>query len=277
MASSDKRKQFLELFGQVLEPLDFHPYKGKLWRFCPEGKFAISIELDLTRFGTLNEIFISFGSYFAPIEIDRWEEISRQNLGLPPKPNKGPFKIQLSTTGLGFCRYLLRQYKYSLFNVHGTNVQSIFDQELQLTFEKFKEIVVPLFVGINTIEDYVKLAEVLMDWKGYCYYNQHNGTTLELALIYYYLNSKEDAYRICDNWRELSEKRIQFYQDPTLNMHPEALKSARAEWHAERDAAIQMKKDIACDAPYLHAKIEANLKQSEELCTKFFRRLKKKA
>ena len=77
MPNASKRKQFEECFGEVWEPLDFHPYKGKLWRFSPEGKFAISVGLDVPRSGTPNEIIISFGSYFAPIEIDRWEEIAR--------------------------------------------------------------------------------------------------------------------------------------------------------------------------------------------------------
>lgn len=68
MNASDKRKYLYEKILQYLSPYGYFARYGKIWRYSLEGKYVIQLNLDLTRWGMINDLNVFFGSFYMPIE-----------------------------------------------------------------------------------------------------------------------------------------------------------------------------------------------------------------
>lgn len=68
MTAAQKRKYVAERILEHLAPHGYFFRKGAVWKYNSEEKYLVSIECNLGTAGGLNEIIISWSSFFAPIQ-----------------------------------------------------------------------------------------------------------------------------------------------------------------------------------------------------------------
>lgn len=68
MTAAEKRKYVSAKLLELLAPYGYLGRNNAVWKYSLDGKYVVCISCDIARCGSLNEIEIKFGSFFAPIQ-----------------------------------------------------------------------------------------------------------------------------------------------------------------------------------------------------------------
>lgn len=79
MTAAEKRKLVSMQLLELLAPYGYFLRYGAIWKYSMDGKYVVCLSSELSSYGTLNEISIGFGSFFAPLHLDSYAK-KRLNL-----------------------------------------------------------------------------------------------------------------------------------------------------------------------------------------------------
>lgn len=252
MNASQKQKYVSTLILESLAPYGFFSYKGAVWRYSPKGQFVFCVSCDLGRSGDLNEVTISFGSFYTPI---------RQSSSNPNKLFLGDFlDIAYHVRNTGSERPLLY-----------THLQCTFEEQV-LSFLPYFTPFIPFLTVEDDPNTYLKSEEKLVDLRLLSY----QGIPLPVSeekMVYAYLS----LYQMDDALRMANKLHKQYvYAANNIETRSEAFldnDGSRARfWYEKANKTLDMINSIQTgDLEDDFLRLKEMRSSSVELCKKFFR------
>lgn len=137
MNSTEKRKYMSSIIMNMLSDHGFFVKNGSVWKLNRENEYVFNIQFFLGRSGDLNDIAVYFGSFFSPIK-----ESSNRSLGLF-LGNGIELNYYLRNSGI---KKGLLQYGVP------------FESQVNEIMPYFNEIILPLIVSNNSLDEYLEKA-----------------------------------------------------------------------------------------------------------------------
>lgn len=113
MTHAQKKKYLYQRLLPIVEAFGFVPYKGRLWCYRPGVGMLYAIDCTTTRWGTLNEVEVSFGTDCALIR----EGATKHTL--------------IMGASLSLCRYIRIKTGFSVYALHGETADGIFMEQVE--------------------------------------------------------------------------------------------------------------------------------------------------
>lgn len=240
-----------------LEPYGYKMYKGKIWRYNPDIGYVIEIAVDPTRWGTLNEIIVSYSTSQEPIELVDY----------------GSKKIIIPRTCWAICAYLLAYRGVEVFAM-GHPDQSVdvtMWQQYKTILPYLEEEVFPLLMfDDEDIESYLHCMETISIISCKTDYHTIGVRWLDLAREYIHFNDVESALRIVDLNKRLCDYQIQVYKTEPMNLTKKERQEYVDWWRNCRNQATELADMIQNRPDELKRIIEENKAISEKTCQEFF-------
>ena len=181
-----KNNSMKEIYYNILNYLEhygFRMYKGKIWKYDPYIGYVIGIEVELTRWGTLNDVHVCASTYQSPID---------ENYTVKHEP--------LLKTWLHPCSYVREHEGISIYTMGHPNqsVDVTLKQQGEVLLPYLEKYFFPLLQFDETPEVFLKNLETMQIIE--C--EARNGVLgvirPELAMEYYRYGDIENALRIID-------------------------------------------------------------------------------
>lgn len=242
---------------KYLEPYGFRLYKGKLWKYNPAVGYIIAIVVDPTRWGTLNEIIVSYSTCQEPIQLKDY----------------GSKKIIIPRTYWEICAYL-RMYKdVDVFDMGDP------DQSVDITMWQQYETLLPylekkvfpvLMFDDKDMDTYLRHMETISIMSCKTNFGIIGIRWLDLAWECLRFNEIDSALRIINMNVDLCDHQIHYYKTEPINLSIEERQDCVHKWNATRKVAVELADMITNKPDELKHLIEKNKVISEKTCQGFF-------
>ena len=254
MSSIQKRRFICSCFYQKLASYGFFQRSGTVWKYSPKGQYVIKLSCELSRIGTITEIYVAFGSYYSPIEIN--DAVSTKDMILP---NQFDLAYYIRNQGLGF----------PLLDIHLS-----VEEQIESIMPHFNQFVFPLLAIGDSLTEYLHMAEALLDMRIASFHGFPRGIDVdEIIYAYISLNQFEEAIRLLMKYSlhyEYAEKYIQHHLDLFYKPAEEI-----EEWKTKKIDALRRKEKIeAGNIQCIRHEIEQRKKKSQMVCASFFSRFR---
>lgn len=234
----------------------FKLYKGKIWKYDPIIGYVIGVEVELTRWGTLNDIYVCVSSYRTPI---------KQN-GFSAK------KEPLPLTWLETCMLYRRREGVSV-NAIGSPYQSV-DITLKQQYDTIRPFleksVFPVLMFDADIQSYLQNMEKLQIMECEAYMGVEGVMETSMALEYCYYHDMENALRIIDLYRVYCNAEIESFGEVAMHLSLEDRRELTEKMEQKKIEAISLAKTIQYEPETIRRMIEENTTISEKNCRSFF-------
>ena len=239
-----------------LKKYGFKLYKGKVWKYDPVIGYVIGVEVELTRWGTLNELYVCGSSYRAPI-----------------KQNKHSAKKEpLPLTWLRTNTLYSRHGGESVFAM-GSPYQPV-DITLRQQYETLRPYlerqVFPLLMFDTDTKTYLQNTEKLHIMACEAFWGVEGVTDMSLVLEYCYHNDIDSALRIIDLYMVLCDAQIQSIAEGYKHLPSDKRQKIPDNWEQEKKKACGLAETIQSEPETVRRMIEENTAVSIKNCGSFF-------
>ena len=247
-----------EIYHNILNYLEhygFRMYKGKIWKYDPYIGYVIGIEVELTRWGTLNDVHVCASTYQSPID---------ENYTVKHEP--------LLKTWLHPCSYVREHEGISIYTMGHPNqsVDVTLKQQGEVLLPYLEKYFFPLLQFDETPEVFLKNLETMQIIE--C--EARNGVLgvirPELAMEYYRYGDIENALRIIDLNIIFCEAKIEEYKAAPMNLSIEERHRMASKWEQNKIKVIDLANKFKHNPEVVNNMIEENRAISEKCCQKFF-------
>ena len=238
---------YLDMLKHI-QDYGFKLYKGKIWKYDPSIGYVMSLEVDSTRWGTLNDIVLCAATSQEPVKLKETR-----------KANGFYFK-----TCLRVGMYVLRHEGKQVITWDDPYEKA--DLVMKKQYEALKPYLgtylYPLLMFDNDVEKYLASMEKLYLMECEAYLGEKGVKWLDLALEAYRLGDIKRSMRIIDLNTDLCEKQIEKY-------NAESKDSVRW-WMQEKQKTIELADLINKKPETVRRIIDENRAISEKTCQQFF-------
>lgn len=252
MTAAEKRKLVSVRLLELLAPHGYFLRYGAVWKYSMDGKYVVCISSELSSYGTLNEIWIEYGSFFAPLHIDPYakKRLALHGLNL---------SFYVRNVGLGFP--LL-------------NINLSFQEQIDSIFPFFQSIIFPRLPTSDDLGDYISKSEQLLQLQMEAFQGIPRGinieTIKETAFAYLSLDRPEEALRALSQYAQQCR-----YAADYIGSHVEIFKYDIEKqvryWEKNSQEALTLKNAIQTDGGKVFgSEITQRQEESAELCRQFF-------
>lgn len=249
MTAAEKRKYVAAKLLESIAPYGYFLRYGAIWKYSMDGKYVVCISFHLGRMGNLIDIYIGFGSFFAPLEINEY------------------VKHCLALSSMGLAYYVRNAGLGSpLLDINLT-----FEEQVASILPYFQNIIFPCLPKNDDLNDYMHKAEQFMHlsttaFDGVPYYVDIK----EVAYAYLSLNHPEEALRAVSQYAEQCR-----YAANEIATHADYYRyeneKAVARWNKASQEALSFKEAISSGGRDLfEAEMAQREQTSADLCRKFF-------
>lgn len=239
-----------------LKAYGYKLYKGKIWRYDPAIGYVIGIEVELTRWGTLNEIYVSASSYLAPI---KQNDFTAKN-----EP--------LLMTWLKTCLLYRRCEGVNVFSM-GDPYQPV-DKVLRKQYDELRPFLVkkvfPLLMFDADKKSYLQSIEKIQNKACEASTGIKAVENAYLALDYCYCNDIKSALRIIDLYILYCDTNISIIMETTKHLSSEERQEITERIEQKKTKAISFSKTIKAEPETIKRMIDENRTISERTCQQFF-------
>lgn len=239
-----------------LQAYGYKLYKGKIWKYDPEIGYVIGVQVELTRWGTLNDIYVCASSYRAPI---KQNDFSAQKEPLP-------------STWLSTCRLYRRREKASVYAM-GSPYQPV-DITLKQQYDTLRPFlmksVFPVLMFDADIKSYLQSMEKLQLMECEAFLGVEGVTETSLALDYCLYCDTESALRIVDLYRLYCDARIESTWESSKHLPMERRQELTGRIEQLKTESNAFEKKIRTEPEEIKRIIEENTAVSEKNCRSFF-------
>jgi len=246
---SSKKKYIYSYFFPKLSKYGFFNCFDALWKYSQNGQYVIKLSTELTRYGTINEIIIEFGSFYTPI---KYESECSKNLALANR----------------FClAYFVRNVDlgYPLLNLHLS-----LEEQIDSIMPYFDRFIYPYIQIGDNLTDYISMAEQFIDMQITAFQGFPRGIEIdEIVYSNLSLNNVSEAVRLLSKYAlryKYAEKYIQHNSDsfykPTIEIDF---------WKGKYDSAMAFIEMLKSDnLSSFQELLLSREKQSQEVCSTVF-------
>ena len=239
-----------------LKAYGYKLYKGKIWKYDPIIGYVIGIEVEVTRWGTLNDIYVCVSSYRTPI---KQNDISAKKEPLP-------------STWLKTCMLYRRREGVSVYAM-GSPYQSVditLKQQYDAMLPFLEKSVFPVLMFDADIPSYLQSLEKLQIMQGETYMGIECVMDTSMALEYCYYHDPENALRIIDLYKVYCDAWIESIGETAKHLPPEDRQRITDAMEQRKAEAISFAKTIQSEPETIKRMIEENTAISERNCGSFF-------
>lgn len=181
MTAAEKRKYVAAKLLESIAPYGYFLRYGAIWKYSMDGKYVVCISFHLGRIGDLVDIYIGFGSFFAPLEINEY------------------VKHCLALSSMGLAYYVRNAGLGSpLLDIHLT-----FEEQVASILPYFQNIIFPCLPKNDDLNDYMHKAEQFMHLSTTAFHGvPYDVDIKEVAYAYLSLNHPEEALRAVSQYAE---------------------------------------------------------------------------
>ena len=236
-----------------LKEYGFKLYKGKIWKYDPVIGYVMGVQVELTRWGTLNEIYVCGSSYRSPI---------KQNAKKEPMPS----------TWLRTCGLYRRREGASVYAM-GSPYQPVDITLIQQydTLRTFlEENVFPVLMFDANIESYLQSMEKLQVMECEAFLGVEGVAETSLALDYCLYRDMGSALRIVDLYRVCCDAWIESTRKATKHLPMEKRQKLTGRTEQLKTEADALDEKIRTKPEEIKRMIEENTAISEKNCRSFF-------
>ena len=221
MNASEKIKYASNKLMSYLEPYGYFSRYGKIWKCSLTGKFVISVSFSLTRWGELNEIGISYSSFYSPIDQSPYD---KHNIVLN-----------------GFLPFI------SFLRAHGQGELTLnplepFEKTLDLILPYFDITVMPYMAIDDEFEHYLNCSQKLSELSMYVF-KRPTYDINELCYAYLSIGKKEIALEKIDIYIKACSVFIQYIQKNHTNFYNDG-EQEKNTWLANIDHANSLRQKV---------------------------------
>ena len=239
-----------------LEPYGFRMYKGKIWKYDPAIGYVICVEVELTRWGTLNEILVGASSYLAPIKQNNFSA------------KKEPLPVTWLRTDL-----LNRRRGGGSMYAMGSPFQSV-DITLRQQYDALHPFLInnvfPLLAFGEDKKSCLQGLEKIQNKACEAFTGIEAVDNMSLALEYYQLNDIENALRIIDLYTVCCDKHRESSEAATRHLPQDERQKIIGFWDEEKKRTMDFAEKIKSDPETIRRMIDENKAISENNCQQFF-------
>lgn len=251
MTAAEKRKMVANQLLELLSPYGYFQRHGSVWKYSPAGKFVVCIFCDFSRDGSLLELNVSFGSFFAPIEPSNYFS---KRLFL-----HNNLELAYYVRNVSSDRPLL-------------DCRLPFETQVEVIMKHFREIILPVLPIHDELADYLPKAEKMRQMtttanSGLPYGQYYS----ELCLAYLSLNKPEESLRVALAYAEQCLYASQYIENNPVIFRYDIEKRVNF-WRQERNDALTLAQSIQSDnGRSFHSVVEQRESGSFDLCNHFFK------
>ena len=250
-----QKEIYLDILSH-LEPYGFRMYKGKIWKYDPAIGYVVCVKVELTRWGTLNEILVGASSYLAPI---------KQN-------NFSAKKEPLPATWLFTDSLNRRRGGGSMFAM-GSPFQAV-DITLRQQYDALRPFLInnvfPLLAFGEDKKSCLQGLEKIQNKACEAFAGIEAVGDMSLALEYYQLNDIENALRIIDLYTVYCNKEIEVIETGSKYLPSDRKQKIIGFWEEEKKSVMDFAEKIKSDPETIRRMIDENKAISENNCQQFF-------
>ena len=252
MTAAEKRKLVSMQLFELLAPYGYFLRYGAIWKYSMDGKYVVCLSSELSSYGTLNEISIGFGSFFAPLHLDSYA------------------KKRLNLHGLDLAYYV----RNVGLGIPLLNCNLSFQEQIDSIFPFFQSIIFPRLPTSDDLSDYVSKSEQLLQLRTEAFQGIPCGIgikgTKEIAFAYLSLDRPEEALRAISQYAQQCR-----YAADYIGSHVEIFKydieKQIRHWEENGQEALKLKNAIETDGGKVFgSEITQRETESAELCRQFF-------
>lgn len=239
-----------------LKAYGYKLYKGKIWRYDPAIGYAIGIEVELTRWGTLNEIYVCGSSYRTPIKLN---DISAKKEPLP--------STWLRTSGL------YRRREGASVYAMGSPYQPVditLKQQYDTLLPFLEKSVFPVLMFDADTESFLQSMEKLQVMECEAFLGVEGVTETSLALDYCLYRDTESALRIVDLYRVCCDAWIESTWEASKHLPMEERQKLTGRIEQLKTEANAFEEKIITKPEEIRRLIEENTAVSVKNCGSFF-------
>lgn len=254
MTAAEKRKYVSAKLLESLASYGYFSRYGALWKYSMDGKYVVCISSDLASYGALNEINISFGSFFAPLRLDAYA------------------KKRLYLNGLDLAFYVRNVGpERPLLNLHLS-----FEEQVESILPFFKSIVLPLLPTNDDLSDYIRKSERLLQLNTEAFQGIPRGIHIEeIAFAYLSIDCSEEAIYAVSQYAQQCHFAADYIGNHVEIFKYDIEKQVRY-WEQKSQEAFMLKETIqTVGSKAFESEIMQREAQSSELCRQFFHISKK--
>ncbi|MBQ6289688.1 MAG: hypothetical protein IJK71_10645 [Clostridia bacterium] len=242
-----EKEIYLDLVS-CLEPYGFKLYKGRIWKYEPSIGCVISLEVDSTRWGTLNDIILYVATCQEPIRINETR-----------KANGFYFKICLR---LGMFVRIHEKKNVITWDNPYDKADVVMKKQYEALRPYIQQYIYPLLSFDNEEKKYLANIEKIYQMDCETYIGETGIRWLDLAFEAFRLDGVESAIHIIDLNTVLCEKMIEKYKKQSAD-------STRW-WMQEKQKAIDLANKIKTEPDLIRGIVEENRIISHNSCQQFF-------
>ena len=201
MTEAEKRKYVAAKLLESIAPYGYFLRYGAIWKYSMDGKYVVCISFHLGRIGDLVDIYIGFGSFFAPLEINEY------------------VKHCLALSSMGLAYYVRNAGLGSpLLDIHLT-----FEEQVASILPYFQNIIFPCLPKNDDLNDYMHKAEQFMHLSTTAFDGvPYDVDIKEVAYAYLSLNHPEEALRAVSQYAAMQQTKLLLMQT-TIGMKTKRL------------------------------------------------------
>ncbi len=246
---------YLDMLKHI-QDYGFKLYKGRIWKCDPSVGYVISVKVEVTRWGTLNEIYIGASSYETPIG-----------------QNDSMAKNQpLLTTWLSTSLLYRRHGGASVFAM-GSPYQSV-DVTLRQQYDALRPFLInnvfPLLKFDTDAKSYLQSMEKIQLKACEASTGIEAVEDMNLALEYYKYNDVANALRIIDLYTLYCDKKIEVIKTASRHLPLDKRQRIIEFWEKEKIRAMDFVEKIKLEPETIKRMIDENRAISEKNCQQFF-------
>ena len=245
-----------EIYADMLRDLrdyGFRLYKGRLWKYDSSIGYVVSIEVDSTQFGTLNDIIIDMATYQEPLKLNT----IRTSDGFY-------FKICLRV-GM----YLFRHEKEQIIKwenpYHSADI--VMMEQYEALRPYLQKGIFPILMLDTNIRNFLENMEKIQQMECETYLGMEGLRWPDLAFEYFQIGDIDNALRIINANCMLYDK---IKQEHSSNLPLEKRTSMTHYWDKKKKEAIDLAEMIKTRPEEIKRIIIENRMISENSCCRFF-------
>ena len=239
-----------------LKAYGYKLYKGSIWRYDPAIGCVVGVKVEVTRWGTLNDIYVCASSYRAPI---KQNDFSAQKEPLP-------------STWLSTCRLYRRREKASVYAM-GSPYQPV-DITLKQQYDTLRPFlmksVFPVLMFDADIKSCLQSMEKLQLMECEAFLGVEGVAETSLALDYCLYRDTESALRIVDLYRVYCDAWIESTWESSKHLPMERRQELTGRIEQLKTESNAFEKKIRTEPEEIKRIIEENTAVSEKNCRSFF-------
>lgn len=251
-----QKEIYLDLIS-YLEGYGFRLYKGKIWKYNSSIGYVMAIEVELTKWGTLNDIYVCASSFQSPISEN-----------YPPKNEP------LLSTWLNTCSYLRNHEGINIYSMGNPSqsANATLKQQYNEIIPYLVKNIFPILQFDHDIKTYLKNMESLLIMECDAGFGVYGVRDVGLALDYFRFGYVEKALQITNLNISFCEERIRKYQLSQLNLSTAKKEEIIQKWEQKRKIVKNLAYNIRVHPEIIERKIEENKLISNSCCHLFFTR-----